>query len=136
MTISLLLKRPLQMSMSFMTWFNMSSLSDFLEKIQIFQKTLIHKFPFNMQYERSDFLNFIPPKRKKSRIRIVKDPDIWNFLTEIQKLLFCQKLVHARNHFNITPNHSFLTKKQLIIVAIKIRGCGGYVTLLNWKPKE
>ena len=28
---------------------------------------------------------------------------------------------HARNHFNITPNDSLMTKKQLIIEAIKIR---------------
>jgi hypothetical protein len=43
-----------------------------------FQKTWIHKFPFNLQlwqYEKNNLDAFIASKRPKSRIRIVKNPD-------------------------------------------------------------
>ena len=61
-----------------------------------FQKTWIHKFSFNLQlrqYEKNNFDTLIASKRPKSRFRIVKNPDFWNFLIGIQKVFAKNKCI-------------------------------------------
>ena len=84
--------------------------------------------------KKKNFDTFIPSKMRKSRIQIFKNLDFWGFLTEIQKLL--QNNMHTKTHNIVTPNDSLMTKNKLIIEAMKIRGWGGHVTLMKWKPRN
>ena len=103
-----------------------------------FQKTWIHKFSLNLKlwhYEKEIILTLSYfPKWENPEFRSLK---IWIFeVFWLKSKSFCKIILHTKTHNIVTPNDSLMTKNKLIIETMKIRGCGGHVTLRKWKPRD